>query len=405
MRFDELDLNEDVLQGISAMNFHEMTPVQEKTIPVVLEGKDLIACAQTGTGKTAAYSLPLLSELMDEGNTKNYIKSIIMVPTRELAQQIDLQLQGFSYFLPISTTVVYGGGDGSDWDTQKRGLLMGADIVVATPGRLLSHIANSGIDLSHVSHFILDEADRMLDMGFFDDITNIIKNTPSSRQTLLFSATLPTKIRNLSKQILNDPIEVNIAISKPNESILQSCYICNETQKLDLIKMLFNQGEIHKTIIFSSSKQKVKDLAKTLKRMKLCAEAMHSDLDQARREEVMLDFKNNKIDILVATDIVARGIDIDDIRAIINIDVPNDPEDYIHRIGRTARADADGVAITFVNVEEQYKFKEIEDFLEKKIYRIPIPAFIGESPEYNPLVNNKRKAKSYTSNKSRYKRK
>jgi len=404
MRFDELDLNEDVLQGIIAMNFKEMTPVQEKTIPVILEGKDLIACAQTGTGKTAAYSLPLLSELMDEGNKENYIKSVIMVPTRELAQQIDLQLQGFSYFLPLSTVVVYGGGDGSDWDTQKKGLLMGADIVVATPGRLISHISNSGIDLSHVSHFILDEADRMLDMGFFDDIMNIIKETSSKRQTLLFSATLPPKIRNLSKQILNDPDEVNIAISKPNESILQSCYICHETQKLSLIKMLFEGGEVHKTIIFSSSKQKVKELSRTLKNMKLCAEAMHSDLDQARREEVMLDFKNNKIDILVATDIVARGIDIDDIRAVINIDVPHDPEDYIHRIGRTARADADGVAITFVNVEEQYKFKEIEDFLEKDIYKIPIPAYMGESPEYNPSVNNKRKAKRYSGNKSRNKR-
>ena len=348
MRFDEVNLDENVLQGIEAMNFQEMTPVQEQTIPVILEGKDIIGCAQTGTGKTAAYTLPLLSRLVAEGNPDNHIRAVIMVPTRELAQQIDMQFEGFSYFLPISTTVVYGGGDGAGWDQQKKGLLMGADVVIATPGRLLSHIANSGIDLSQVSYFILDEADRMLDMGFFDDIMQIVKQMPTKRQTILFSATLPPKIRQLAKQILKDPAEINIAISKPNEAIIQSAYICYETQKMTIIQELFSKPNRKKTIIFSSSKQKVKDLAYSLKRMKLNVAAMHSDLEQEQREAVMLDFKNGKTDILVATDIVARGIDIDDIGLVINYDVPHDPEDYIHRIGRTARANADGVAITFV---------------------------------------------------------
>ncbi len=384
MRFDELDLDDDVLDGIDAMNFVEMTPVQEQTIPIILEGRDIIGCAQTGTGKTAAYTLPLLSRLAREGNPDNIIRSVIMVPTRELAQQIDMQLEGFSYYLPLSHTVVYGGGDGAGWDQQKKGLLMGADVVIATPGRLLSHIANSGIDLSHVGYFILDEADRMLDMGFFEDIMQIAKNMPEKRQTIMFSATLPPKIRQLAKQILNDPAEVNIAISKPNEAIVQSAYICYENQKMGIIKELFNKPATTKTIIFSSSKQKVKDLAYSLKRMKLNVAAMHSDLEQEQREAVMLDFKNNKINILVATDIVARGIDIDDIGLVINYDVPHDPEDYIHRIGRTARANADGVAITFVNEAEQGKFHRIEEFIEKDIYKIPLPPEIGTAPEYNP---------------------
>lgn len=400
MRFDELDLDDDVLDGIDAMNFVEMTPVQEQTIPIILEGRDIIGCAQTGTGKTAAYTLPLLSRLAREGNPDNNIRSVIMVPTRELAQQIDMQLEGFSYYLPLSHTVVYGGGDGAGWDQQKKGLLMGADVVIATPGRLLSHIANSGIDLSHVDYFILDEADRMLDMGFLDDIMQIAKTMPENRQTILFSATLPPKIRQLAKQILRDPAEVNIAISKPNEAIVQSAYICYENQKMGIIKELFSKPATTKTIIFSSSKQKVKDLAYSLKRMKLNVAAMHSDLEQDQRETVMLDFKNNKVNILVATDIVARGIDIDDIGLVINFDVPHDPEDYIHRIGRTARANADGVAITFVNEAEQGKFHRIEEFIEKDIYKIPLPPELGKAPEYNPRAFERRRSQGNSRNNS-----
>ena len=390
MRFDELDLEDEILDGLYDMNFHEMTPVQEKTIPVILEGRDIIGCAQTGTGKTAAYTLPLLNRLLIEGNEDNVVKALIIVPTRELAQQIDQQFQGFSYYLPVSTTVVYGGGDGKGWDIQKRGMLMGSDVVIATPGRMISHLQNSGVDLSHVECLILDEADRMLDMGFSDDILKIISYLPRERQTVMFSATLPSKIRELAKSILRNPAEINIAISKPNEAIDQSAYICYESQKLGIIRELFAKPSESKTIIFSSSKMKVKELAHTLKRMKLNVAAMHSDLEQAQREEVMLAFKNNRVNILVATDIVARGIDIEDIGLVINYDVPHDPEDYIHRIGRTARADATGSAITFVNEEEQGKFHQIEKFIERDIRKAELPASVGEGPKYEPEESRKR---------------
>ena len=390
MRFDELDLEDEILDGLEDMNFHEMTPVQEHTIPVILEGRDIIGCAQTGTGKTAAYTLPLLNKLLLDGNPDNVVKSLIIVPTRELAQQIDQQFQGFSYYAPISTTVVYGGGDGKGWDIQKNGMLSGSDVVIATPGRMIAHLQNSGVDLSHVEYLILDEADRMLDMGFSEDIMKIVSYMPKERQTIMFSATLPPKIRELAKTILRNPAEVNIAISKPNEAIDQSAYICYENQKLGIIRELFAEPTDSKTIIFSSSKLKVKELAHTLKRMKLDVAAMHSDLEQVQREEVMLNFKNNKVKILVATDIVARGIDIEDIGLIVNYDVPHDPEDYIHRIGRTARAAATGSAITFVNEEEQGKFHQIEKFIERDIRKAELPESVGEGPKYAPDENRGR---------------
>ena len=397
MRFDELDLEDEILDGLEDMNFHEMTPVQEHTIPVILDGRDIIGCAQTGTGKTAAYTLPLLNKLLLEGNPDNVVKSLIIVPTRELAQQIDQQFQGFSYYAPISTTVVYGGGDGKGWDIQKKGMLSGSDVVIATPGRMIAHLQNSGVDLSHVEYLILDEADRMLDMGFSEDIMKIVSYMPRERQTIMFSATLPPKIRELAKTILRNPAEVNIAISKPNEAIDQSAYICYENQKLGIIRELFAEPTDSKTIIFSSSKLKVKELAHTLKRMKLDVAAMHSDLEQAQREEVMLNFKNNKVKILVATDIVARGIDIEDIGLVLNYDVPHDPEDYIHRIGRTARAAASGAcaaatgsAVTFVSEEEQGKFHQIEKFIERDIRKAELPESVGEGPKYAPDENRGR---------------
>ena len=390
MRFDELDLEDEILDGLEDMNFHEMTPVQEHTIPVILEGRDIIGCAQTGTGKTAAYTLPLLNKLLIEGNPDNVVKSLIIVPTRELAQQIDQQFQGFSYYAPLSTTVVYGGGDGRGWEQQKQGMLRGADVVIATPGRLIAHLQNSGVDLSHVKYFVLDEADRMLDMGFFDDIMTIVRRLPAERQTLMFSATLPPKIREWAKQILEKPVEINIAVSKHQEAIEQGSYVLYKTQKLGLIKELFAKPLESKTIIFSSSKLKVKELAFAFKRMHLNAAAMHSDLDQAKREEVMLDFKNGKIDLLVATDIVARGIDIEDIGMVVNYDVPHDPEDYIHRIGRTARAAASGAAMTFVSEEEQGKFHQIEKFIERDIRKAELPESVGEGPKYAPDENRGR---------------
>lgn len=386
-----MDLEPEVLDGLDAMNFREATPIQELTIPAVLNGRDIIACAQTGTGKTAAYILPLLNLLVRDKGAADVVRAVIIAPTRELAGQIDMQLEGFSYFLPISTLSVSGGGDGAQWDQQKRAFIKGADIVIATPGRMISHLQNSNISLAGVKYFILDEADRMLDMGFYDDIMKIAGALPQKRQTLLFSATMPAKIRQLAKSILNNPQEINVAISKPNESIRQMAYICYEPQKMGLIEHIFSTPVTSKTIIFSSSKQRVKDLAYKLKRMKYNVRPMHSDLEQAERDSVMLDFKNGKIDILVATDIVARGIDITDIGLVINFDIPHDPEDYIHRIGRTARANAEGEAITFVSEKEQGKFYRIEKFLDMEIEKLPVPENLGEAPEYKPHAEEKKK--------------
>lgn len=382
MTFDDFGFEYEIMDGLDAMNFREATPIQELAIPVIMDGNDLIACAQTGTGKTAAFILPLMNSLLISGNENNKVKAVIITPTRELAQQIDLQFEGFSYFAPISTVAVSGGGDGASWEQQKRGLTLGADVIIATPGRLISHLKISNIDFSGVEYLILDEADRMLDMGFHDDIMDITSYMPKQRQTLLFSATMPPKIRQLAKSILHNPVEVSVAVSKPNEAIDQSAFVCYEAQKIGIIQHLFEQPIEGKTIVFASSKIKCKEVAYMLKKKKFKVAAMHSDLEQEERDRVMLDFKNNKLDILVATDIVARGIDIDQIGLVINYDVPRDPEDYIHRIGRTARANADGRAITFVALDDQERFQRIERFLGYEVRKATLPQELGEAPEY-----------------------
>lgn len=393
MKFSELPLNDQVLDALDAMRFDTCTPIQEKSIPAILEGRDVIAVAQTGTGKTAAYLLPVLNKLSEGNHPQDAINCVVMAPTRELAQQIDQQMEGFSYFMSVSSVAVYGGNDGLLFEQQKRGLTLGADVVIATPGRLIAHLNLGYVDLSHVSYFILDEADRMLDMGFYDDIMQIVKYLPRERQTIMFSATMPAKIQQLANSILTDPLEVKLAVSKPAEKIVQAAYVCHERQKLGIIRSLFSEEVPERVIVFASSKIKVKEVAKALKQMKLNVGEMHSDLEQSQREEVMYAFKAGRINILVATDIVARGIDIDDIRLVINYDVPHDNEDYVHRIGRTARANNDGVALTFVNEKEQANFKHIENFLGKDIYKIPLPPELGEAPEYVPKVrgsHNKR---------------
>lgn len=391
MDFSELNLDESVLSALDAMNFKECTPVQEHTIPVLLEGHDLIGVAQTGTGKTAAYLLPVLSKLCSGEYPEDSINCIIMSPTRELAIQIDRQMEAFSYFMPVSGVAVYGGNDGVRFEQEKKGLTLGADVVIATPGRLISHLSLGYVDLSKVSFFILDEADRMLDMGFYDDILQIVKYLPKERQTIMFSATMPEKIRQLADNILNNPVEIKLAVSKPADKIIQAAYICYESQKLEIIKDLFSSQQPERVIIFASSKVKVKEVTKALLRMKLNVGEMHSDLEQLQREEILHEFRNGKVNILVATDIVARGIDIDDIRLVINYDVPHDCEDYVHRIGRTARANNDGCAITFVSETEQTKFYQIERFLDKTIYKLQIPDQIGEGPEYAPKTANNNK--------------
>ena len=400
MKFSELQLHENVLEALDSMRFDECTPIQEQAIPIILEGKDLIAVAQTGTGKTAAFLLPVLNRLSDGTHPEESINCIIMSPTRELAQQIDQQMEGFSYFLPVSSVAVYGGNDGILFEQQKKGLTLGADVVIATPGRLIAHLNLGYVDLSKVSYFILDEADRMLDMGFYEDIMQIVKFLPKERQTIMFSATMPAKIQQLANTILRDPAEIKLAVSKPADKIIQAAYVCYDSQKLGIIRNLFTENVPERVIIFASSKIKVKEVTKALKMTKLNVSEMHSDLEQAQREMVMHEFKTGKINILVATDIVARGIDIDDIRLVINFDVPHDSEDYVHRIGRTARANNDGVAITFISEKEQTNFKNIENFLEKDIYKIPVPNELGEAPTYNPRsfkngsrFNNKRNFK------------
>lgn len=401
MLFTELPLTDSLLEGLDAMNFKETTPIQEQAIPILLKKKDVIACAQTGTGKTAAFLLPLLNNLQTDDHDQNKVNAIIMAPTRELAQQIDQMMEGFSYYTPFSSVAVYGGNDGEAWDVQKKGLLNGADVVISTPGRLLSHINLYNIDFSGVKYFILDEADRMLDMGFYDDIMKIVKLLPKDRQTVMFSATMPPKIQQMAKTILRNPEEITISVAKPPESIIQSSYICYESQKMEILKLLFKNKKPHKVILFSGKKQKVKEIAKTLQKMDLSVGEMHSDLDQSQREHVMREFKNERIDILVATDIVSRGIDIDDITLVINFDVPYDVEDYVHRIGRTARAGDSGMAITFVSPEDQHLLEKIEQFLQKKIYRIPVPSELGETPEYNPEEFRKQKGTKRNSSKSR----
>ena len=390
MDFYDLDLNDNVLDALDAMNFTTCTPIQKHTIPPLLEGRDLIGVAQTGTGKTAAYLLPILSMLSDGGYPDDAINCVIMSPTRELAQQIDQAMEGFSYYVPVSSVAVYGGNDGIRYEQERRGLSLGADVIIATPGRLISHISLGNVDLSRTSFFILDEADRMLDMGFYDDIMQIAKQLPENRQTIMFSATMPDKIQKLASSILRDPVEVRIAVNKPAEKIVQTAYICYETQKLGIIKSLFRDTKPERVIIFSSKKTKVKEIAAAFKRMKLNVGEMHSDLDQAQRDVVMREFKSGRIDILVATDIVSRGIDIDDIRLVINYDAPHDCEDYVHRIGRTARAGADGCAITFVAVDDQSRFAAIEEFIGREVHKLPLPEELGDAPEYNPKKSNGR---------------
>lgn len=401
MRFEDILTNDDVLDGLWDMHFDECTPIQEQAIPVIMEGRDLLACAQTGTGKTAAYLLPVINMLADGGYPDDSINCVVMAPTRELAQQIDRQLQGFAYFMPVSGMAIYGGTDGHTYEQQRKSLKMGADVVIATPGRLLSHLSMGYVDLSKVSFFILDEADRMLDMGFYDDIMQIVARLPKDRQTLLFSATMPPKIQQMASKILKDPVEVKLAVSKPAEKIRQSAYICYEPQKLLILKKLFNENAPQRVIVFSSSKLKVKNLARELKSKNIKIAEMHSDLDQAKRDDVILDFKAGKIHVIVATDILARGIDIDDIEMVVNYDVPREAEDYVHRIGRTARANRDGRAITFVSPEEIGKLKRIERLLEKEIPKEEIPAEFGEAPDIKKTNSSQRNRNSKNNKNSR----
>jgi len=384
--FKELGLGDELLQGLDAMGFEKATPIQEQAIPIILKSKDLVGCAQTGTGKTAAFILPVLQKLMDsEAHAhQNSIRALVVVPTRELALQIDQSVIGLSYFTNVSSFALYGGGDGADFEQQKKALSAGTDLVIATPGKLISHLNMGYMKTEGLEFLILDEADRMLDMGFFEDIMRIVSFLPKQRQNLMFSATMPPKIRELANKILHDPEEITLALSKPAEGVMQVAYLVYADDKPALIKRLLDKEGLEGVLVFARTKSNVKNIARRLKTTSLDVEEMHSDLDQAEREEVMRKFKAKKVQVMVATDIVARGIDVKELKLVINYDVPDEAEDYVHRVGRTARADKTGMAITLIAPDEQRKFARIESLIGSTIMKQPVPADVGNSFTYNP---------------------
>ncbi len=401
VKFTELNLNEDILEAISYMGFEEATPIQEKAIPDILNNRDMIACAQTGTGKTAAFILPILNKI--GGKEVHGVNTLVIVPTRELAIQIDQQIQGLAYFAPVNSIALYGGTDGSDWDQQKIALTTGTHIVVATPGKLMAHLDMGYVNFSELEHLILDEADRMLDMGFVDDITKIIKYLPENRQTLMFSATMPPKIRTLTKTILKNPVELNFGLAKPAEGVLQAAYLCYEPGKKDLVSFLIKDKPEYKSIlIFCARKKMVAELARSLKKVDKNVEGISSDLEQSQREEVLLGFRSKRTRILVATDVMSRGIDVKDIDLVINFDVPDDAEDYVHRVGRTARAKGTGVALSIVSPDDMEKLARIEQLIDSEVYKMPVPKEIGESPTWNPDGGRKYKKKKFSGKKRRF---
>jgi ATP-dependent RNA helicase RhlE len=402
MKFSELGFEDQVTEALDAMGFETPTPIQQQAIPFIMQNKDMIGVAQTGTGKTAAFVLPILNAICKRGSSDK-VSTIIIVPTRELAMQIDQQVEGLSYFTNATSIAIYGGGDGKSFDAEKKALTTGADIVICTPGRFMSHLNMGYFDTSGVKHFILDEADRMLDMGFNEDITRIAEKLPKERQNLLFSATMPSKIRQLSNQLLKDPITINIAISKPNEGILQAAYLVHNHQKIKLISEILKGKDDDFNLVFSSRKVTVKEIVQALNRAGLPAKGIHSDLNQQEREEVLLDFKNKKIKLLVATDVLSRGIDIKGINLVINYDIPSDAEDYIHRIGRTARGDNTGVALTFINSDDCHNFSKIEALIGSEVKKLPLPAGFEEGPKYDTTYKKPFKKKGNFNKKKNWK--
>jgi len=398
--FNDFNFNEQLAEGLLSMGYKTPTAIQQMAIPVVMEGKDVIACAQTGTGKTASYLLPVLNLIGK--HPKHQISTLILAPTRELAQQIDQQVEGLAYFTEISSIAIFGGGDGMAYESQKRGITNKVDILIATPGRLISFLTSGSLKLSHLEHLVLDEADRMLDMGFQDDIMRIISYLPAKRQTLMFSATMPGRIRTLAKSILNEPEQINIAISQPAAGITQQIYKVHDEQKTKLLVGLLKSGVYTSIIIFASTKEKVKALYKELKSAGINVNAFHSDIQQNEREEILLQFKNKQLPVIIGTDALSRGIDVEGIDLVVNYDVPGDPEDYIHRIGRTARAATKGTAITFVNERDQRKFRNIQELIDKEIDEITLPAELGEAPKFRPESPNQRPHRGKSSG-SKYK--
>lgn len=395
LTFQEFKFESQLEDGLFSMGYKQPTPIQEQAIPLIIDNQDLIACAQTGTGKTAAYLLPIINKIIKLPESKRKLNTLILSPTRELALQIDQLVEGFSYFTGISSISIYGGGDGNAWNQQRKALEQGVEIIIATPGRLIALLQTGQISLKSIQHLVLDEADRMLDMGFNDDIMKIIGYLPKERQTVLFSATMPPKIRQMASKILISPKEISIAIAKPAEGILQQAYLVSDTQKIKLLKHILKEGKFESVIIFAGTKDLVKKLPEELRKIGFPSKAFHSDLEQAEREEIMRDFKARQLPILIGTDILSRGIDVEGIDLVVNFDTPHDPEDYVHRIGRTARAETTGTAITFINEKDQFKFGNIEALIGKEVPKIVLPEYLGTSFEYNPKTRPPRPSHSH----------
>lgn len=387
MDFKDFNFNPELLEGLLAMGFKNATPIQQQAIPLISAKKDLIACAQTGTGKTGAFLLPIMNMLTKNNDRHNTV--LILTPTRELAQQIDMQVEALSYFTNISSLTVFGGGDGIAYEQQKRSMREGVDIIIATPGRLIAHLSSGLLKMDQLEYLVLDEADRMLDMGFYDDIMKIVGYLPKNRQTVMFSATMPPKIRTLAAKLLNEPESISLAISKPAEGINQQVYLVHDEQKVPLLTEILKSSTYKRIIVFAGRKEKVKELGKVFKKLGLKAAAFHSDLEQKEREAIMLDFKNSKLNVIIGTDVLSRGIDVTGIDLVINFDAPHDPEDYIHRIGRTARAETTGTAITLVNSKDKRKLANIEKLIERQIDRMPLPEHLGEAPSADAAPERK----------------
>jgi ATP-dependent RNA helicase RhlE len=403
LNFTEFGFDPRLMESIEAIGYESATPVQEQAIPAILNGQDMIASAQTGTGKTAAFLLPIIHRIITTKHDE-HIKCLIIVPTRELATQIDQQMQGMAYFTPVSSIAVYGGTDGATFSNEQKALTDGADVVICTPGRMLAHLNMGYVQISGLSYLILDEADRMLDMGFFDDLMKIVSFLPKQRQNLMFSATMPSAIRQLARQILTNPLEINIASSKPAERVRQEAFVVYDTQKTPLVQLLLKDKKLRSILIFCSTKDKTKQLTRELKKLKLSADEIHSDIDQSSRESVLNRFKSRDLNILVATDILSRGIDIEDIDLVINYDVPHDAEDYIHRVGRTARAESEGEAITLIGEKDQRRFLAIEELIGKPVEKITVPEQLGESPVYSPSANKWKNKRNFSGKKTGFRR-
>ena len=401
MNFQDFYLKDNINEGLEIMGFKTPTPIQQQAIPIIKEGLDLIACAQTGTGKTAAFILPILNKLTNKDQNKSKVNTIIIAPTRELAKQIDMQIEGFSYFTSTSSYPIYGGGTGIEFENQKQALKKGVDIIICTPGRLIAHLDFNYFDTSEVKHLVLDEADRMLDMGFYDDIMKIANSLPKEKQTLLFSATMPEKIRQLANKLLKNPASISLAISKPAAGITQGAYMCYDSQKVNLVREILKAKgkDLSHVLIFASSIKSVREIKRTLNKSGMRASEMHSGLEQEQREKTIREFKSKKIRILVATDILSRGIDIKGIELVINYEVPHDAEDYVHRIGRTARADRTGEAITLINPKQVRDFMDIEKLIEKEVPKLNLPKRFAAAPKYQILAKEKKKKKWKNFNK------